>query len=422
MKYLVSGFFCLLVCVHLLSCTTTHESHGVLSSDSVSADKRSPEDQERIFKQLNAAVKDGKQTVSIHLDEDPDKIQPGDIVTINIVARTEDGKLINTTLSSVANQQSQTWVRGFGPGKRFHPVDVIAGEPNEFPGINEVLIGMQKGEKRIQTIPVEKAFQAADPQKITKYPSVRRVPKHAQVKPLDFIRQYHIFPVVGNQISFNPYLNAKIVAVRPDMAILDLSRKPDDEIQQKSYGTTRVTLKDDEFIIRLTPKVGALFEVDKKKGWITEATGETFTVDFNHPMAGKSMVLQVEVLDFIKASVALQNEIIWLDDFDKGQEIAGRENKPMVLLLYADWCQWSRKLLNHVMKDPRITKFHDQFVWVKINSDKHREYMEGFEQKTFPKVVIIGPDGEIMESMEGFNNVHVVSEKLLDADAVKSTG
>jgi thioredoxin-related protein len=239
---------------------------------------------------------------------------------------------------------------------------------------------------------------------------------------MDFVRRFGRFPVRGKQLEFNPYLDARVMDVFETHAVLELSMKPEERIEQVAYGTTRVFLEKDQFVIQLIPDIGAPFEVGDQKGWITAADEHTFTVDFNHPMAGEAMILDLIIVDFIKASRASANEITWLEDYDTGSKLAASAQKPMVLLLYADWCQWSRKLMADVLRDPRITHLHDRFVWIKIDSDLHREYKAKFEQESYPKLLVLDPEGRVINALDGFNNAGHVSKVLREIAPPKLAG
>jgi len=408
--------------IYYSGCAVFQESYSKDVDQLPKADEAIREHQDKMFQALKNAAKSGKSKVTINLNENPDLIQKGDLVVIDIIAGTEDGLLINTTLEEVANQHDRKWLIGHGKSDQFHPVEVIAGEEEGYPGINDTVIGMKKGEQKVVTIPPEKAYGEKDPQKIRKYPSVRRIPRMARAEPLGFVQQYGIFPIKGKQISFNPYLNAKVLNVNEKGVTLELSMKPEGEMEKVDYGKTVVSLENDEFIIKLIPQLGSRFEVEKQEGWITEADKETFTVDFNHPMAGKPMVLEVNVLDFMKASAANAYEISWLDDYQKGMDISLEQSKPMVLLLYADWCQFSRKMMEDVLQDPRIMKLHEHFVWVRIDSGKNPEYKDAFEQKSYPKLLVLNPQGDVLKSLDGYQNVHIVRKFLHGIQPVSKGG
>ena len=422
MKQLTHLIIYILFIVNLLGCTAAvNHSTQEQSTDTPTASIAVAE-QEKILQNIKNAVKSGKSEINIFLDETPDVIQEGDLVTINITATTEEGELINTTLVELANRADQRWVRGQGKPKTYHPVEVIAGAGGEFPGVTQTVVGMMKGERRVARIQPEEAFGNTDHQKVKQYPSVRQVPRIAHVAPADFVNQYRIFPVTGDVFDFNPYLKARVLEVKNDGALLEISKKPDEEMEKVSYGTTDVSLQDDVFTIRLKPEKGALFEMGKTTGQITDVQEDSFTVDFNHPMAGRPMILDIEIIDFIKASIAHNFEISWLEEYEAGIQAAREQNKPMVLLLYANWCQWSQGMINNVLKDPRVAVLHDQFIWVKIDSDMHLEYKEAFEQKSFPKLLILNPQEEILQSLDGYQNVHIVSELLHEIQPLTAAG
>ena len=67
-------------------------------------------------------------------------------------------------------------------------------------------------------------------------------------------------------------------------------------------------------------------------------------------------------------------EIQWIEGYDEGLTEAEKLNKPAVLVLYADWCAFCKKLFSTTLVDPRIKMMKDDFVWVKVNSDKQKEY------------------------------------------------
>jgi hypothetical protein len=134
---------------------------------------------------------------------------------------------------------------------------------------------------------------------------------------------------------------------------------------------------------------------------ITKKDQTSFHVDYNHPLAGQELKFDVHVLGLQKFSVFETVDIPWIEDHDTAMDRAVREEKPLVLVLYADWCQWSQRLLNATFADPRIKRFHDRFVWLKIDSDKERVFKEVFEQENFPMIVLMDSSGEIVERMGG---------------------
>jgi thiol:disulfide interchange protein len=148
------------------------------------------------------------------------------------------------------------------------------------------------------------------------------------------------------------------------------------------------------------------------EGVITGTDGKTFTVDFNSPLAGKAVVLDMEVISVIPASALQSMEIRWREDHEEGLGEAKRDGKPAVLVLYADWCSWCKRFFNESVQDPRIRVLQDRLVWIKLNSDKKEEYRERYQQKGFPLILLLQPDGTVARKIDGFADAAALREAL----------
>ena len=63
-------------------------------------------------------------------------------------------------------------------------------------------------------------------------------------------------------------------------------------------------------------------------------------MDTNNPLAGKNIVVDLEVVSLTKAA---PQQIDWIENQEAGLAKAKKEGKPVFLLLYADWCGWCKK-------------------------------------------------------------------------------
>jgi thioredoxin-related protein len=183
----------------------------------------------------------------------------------------------------------------------------------------------------------------------------------------------------------------------------------DGVVREDAIGKTSISVKDDVITISLEAKKGASFSTGKKTGRIVEADEKSFLVDFNHPYAGKKMILDLEVLSITKASKFAGLELGWIEDHDQGCDIAYKEKKNTVIMLYADWCGWCEKMFSETFEDPRIKMLADQFVWIKANSDADQSLKEFYGQEGFPMIVLSDYQGKILKKMEGFKS----ADKLL---------
>lgn len=363
---------------------------------------------------MEQARKGGQGTVSIDLDQampDPSKAQKGDLVRIHYTITLEDGSLVRTT-SEAAAQGARKRVPGYEEPASYGPEELLIGEDGFLPGMKEILEGMAVGEKRTTTLPPEKAFGPADPRKTMQFPCVRRVPIQIRMTPEEYVGRFKAFPIVGKEVDAVPYLKARVVDVAERAARLEILAK-DGERFEDSFGTTEVRLNGDEVTLTLTPFMGAPFDVQERRGKIVSTDGTTFTVDFNHPAAGKPVVVEMELVSLKKTSDLAGKAIPWLEEHDFGMELARASERPMVLVLYASWCSWSKKLLNEAMADPRIKALAEDFVWVKVDSDQERGWGQRYGQNGFPLTVVVGPDGNVLKKLDGYKDAKALRQELL---------
>jgi len=236
------------------------------------------------------------------------------------------------------------------------------------------------------------------------------------MSPEEYVGRFRSFPLVGSEVNLVPYFKARVQAVTERAATLEFIPR-DGERVQEAFGAVSIGSEAEHVTITLEPALGAAFEVQDRQGRILSTDGTTFTVDFNHPAAGKPVVLDVEVVSLKKASELAGKEIPWLEDHDLGMELARASERPMVLVLYASWCSWSRKLLNEAMADLRIRALAQDFVWVKVDSDQQRELGERYGQNGFPLTVVVGPDGRVLKRLDGFKDPRSLRQELRAAAA-----
>jgi uncharacterized protein YyaL (SSP411 family) len=105
-------------------------------------------------------------------------------------------------------------------------------------------------------------------------------------------------------------------------------------------------------------------------------------------------------------------KIAWMEDHDKALDTAKKEDKPVFLLLYAPWCSWSKKIMDESMEDPRIKAMKDRFIWAKVNSEEQKDLYEFYEQKGYPLVVIVNPEGEVVKRIDGYKDGGALKKEL----------
>jgi len=340
------------------------------------------------------------------------RVEKGDLVEIRFSAALEDGTLIYSTVPNLSEDRAVKRIAGYDAPEVTGPVEVIAGEKTFFPGLDQVVIGMAGGEKKVAPLIPELAFGPKDPKLIEKYDAVKRYPRVGAVSAREYQQRFSAFPVVGKEIDFTPYFKSRILEVREDQVVLQALARDGERVPNEFGGYTEILTEGDEVILRLVPEVGAAFTQNDRKGYIAAYDQESFTVNYNHPLAGKPVILEAEVVSVTKASGLKDTAIPWIEDYDRGLDMADELNKPVVLVLYSPTCGWSKRLLEESANDLRIKRMAGDFIWVKVDSSVQRDLFEYYEQDGYPLTVLLDHEGNVLRKINGYRPGNILSADL----------
>jgi FKBP-type peptidyl-prolyl cis-trans isomerase 2 len=329
------------------------------------------------------------------------RVETGDMVKVAYTARLKsNGKIIQTTSADIAGDINRGKIKNFKAPDTLGPITVIAGAQEAFLGLGYAVMGLVKGEQKEVIISPDKAFGNRNPRLIRNFDRDKTVPTTITMSAKEYSKKYNGFPIKGKTILFNPYVEARIMNVAKDSVTLCLS--PVAEDLDSDFGLTRMMVEKNKINIHLTPKIGGYFELEKRPGRVVAVSDNQFTVDFNEPLAGQDILFDVKILSLTKANEFSNMAIQWIEDYEKGMQTVEEMKKPAVLVLYAEWCHYCKKLMSITLVDPRIKMMKDDFVWIKVNSDKNKEFKQLYEQKGFPLTVLLDSQGEVIEKISGF--------------------
>lgn len=327
-------------------------------------------------------------------------VAAGDLVTVAYTATLKSGELLWTTDPQIAADPEYKKVDGYPDRQATGPETIVVGSEDGFPGLAHAALGLKKGEHTQVVVPAAQSLGDRNPGLLRKYSRTKTVPVRMPIPAKTYLQRFGGFPIKGGIVDYNAYTKGHIVEVSSEGVILELS--PVKEEVESDFGLTRMQVVDDQIHIHLTPRLGGHFELDKRAGRVVAVDDRQFTVDYNKPMAGESVVFDLKIVDITKQADFAEMDIEWIEDYEEGLAAAEKLDKPAVLVLYADWCGYCKKLINNTLVDPRIKMMRDEFVWVKINSDKEREIKALFEQKGFPLTVVLDSHGERTGSINGY--------------------
>jgi len=74
--------------------------------------------------------------------------------------------------------------------------------------------------------------------------------------------------------------------------------------------------------------------------------------------------------------------------------------KPVILIIYADWCPACKKYGN-VFQDKRVVAESDKFIMIRINKDSNKELSRkyGFDGQYIPRTIAMHPNGQVMHEI-----------------------
>ncbi|MFH2090810.1 MAG: thioredoxin family protein [Pseudomonadota bacterium] len=410
MRVLIILFICF-----LSGCMTTDKTPDRLEDQALNSPNQATQNAEieRIKKKIAEAIQEAKRTgktsVDVFLDEDPGTVQTKDLVKVRYTARLEDGRTLSGT-GSIAEAGAK--VRSL--------LTLVAGDRTIIPGLGNAVLDMKAHEKKTVTLVPENAFGIRTREKTQTFPLVRTIPKVISITADEYEKRFNTRPREGDPVIITPYFKSEIIKVVQDHVLVrNLAR--DGYSEQAPFGKTTISLAGDDIIVTLLPYIGAVFETGSRKGIIVSRGTDDFVVDYNHPFAGQTLQLDLEIVSLTKASVFRDIKIPWIDDHDRGMDIARETQKNKVLVLYADWCQWCEKLFKETFMDPRIKLLKDDFVWVKANSDEDQSLKSFYQQDGFPMIVLTDCTGNIIKKLDGFKDADHLLNELEQVMALKKS-
>jgi FKBP-type peptidyl-prolyl cis-trans isomerase 2 len=353
----------------------------------------------------------------------------GDPVQADFTCRLADGSLVETTLATVAGDDSAAKSPIFDLRDSYRPVKFTVAQRPEalqsrpFDPLEQkiaVAIARRAGELSLEH-PTELKLPS---QEVENFPPKDRylnmathvtIPRTRDMPLEQFMEQYRIKPVKGAVIGQDTDFPGVVRAVNEKMVTLYFSAASEGVKIPLGVGLGSVrTLDEKNFEVKMDIHMGQLTKrVGGLPGRVTAVDAETFTVDFGQSFAGETLQCEVTTRpDTTSGQEAKASPVNWQEDFDKGLALAKQQGKPVVLLLYADWCKYCHQMLESVFPDPSLDPLRDSFVWLKIDSAKFPEYAERFGQKSYPLTLILNPDGTEVEKLSGLQKVATLATRL----------
>jgi FKBP-type peptidyl-prolyl cis-trans isomerase 2 len=316
-------------------------------------------------------------------------LESGDFVKMDFTERIRDtGEVFYTTYAN-ATSDSQ-----------YEPLEFTLGEGQIPPALEAGVIGMKIGDEKNITVTPEEGYGEWFPENVKAMPRIVVLPKLTDMPLSTFRAIAGKEPEMNETIQLNHNWTGRVVNIStPNMTLL--IEPGDNTAINTEYGPAVVTLNDTHIITSLTPELGTVITIAFDEGVISDINETDFTIDFNHPLAGKTLVFEVTVRDIIKAEQVLAQKIVWTDH-ETGLKIAKNEKRPALIFLYLEGCQACEILDTLTLSNPQVTELKDKFVWIKVDVAANLHVSEEYEAGSYPTIVLLNRAGEVSNKITGY--------------------
>lgn len=406
----------------------------------------------------------------------PAVVQTGDRVELSFTCRLPNGELAATTKPDSAfgaDRKSPYYLPRSGPetvsltaGAQAadQKQDRVSFEDEIIKRLGFTLAGLKEGEQSFRELHAERYPAASPRDRYVRMATFRKRQKEMRLSLEEFSTRTGKTPEVGQRLVIDPLLPGRVIEVTDKEVIILFAPEPGKPLTTPFGPVTLRETPAQQYELEIKVEKGRLVRTGGMVGRISAVDGDSFEIDYGHPFGGEKLLCDVAVASVKSAEkknvvaetvpVAMAGDkldpraekvfeeglakmlsmsgqspstneaarsgekasqsgvIDWIDNFDSGLARAKQENKPVFLMLHADWCGWCKKTFTETMPDPRIMALKDRFVWVRVNSDKELKYKQQYGQEGYPMMVVLNPDGTVLKKIDGYRDARVLSEEI----------
>ena len=94
--------------------------------------------------------------------------------------------------------------------------------------------------------------------------------------------------------------------------------------------------------------------------------------------------------------------IHWQTDLNAAHRVSLQENKPMLLVISADWCTHCRKLWTNTLDDPELANHvNASFVSVRLDLDRNKRIAKILGVRSIPCSIVLSPRADLLGRLTG---------------------
>ena len=136
---------------------------------------------------------------------------------------------------------------------------------------------------------------------------------------------------------------------------------------------------------------------------VSPEVGESRPPRAKSQRGGWLFVLAALVVIAIVLIRAGSQKIDWIDDYQRGVELAQQQGKPMLLAFEQSGCPSCVKMKQYTYANQGIAKFiSKRFIAVSLDTDKNTQLAERYNVSVIPYIVVTWPDSDKFATVVGY--------------------
>jgi len=113
------------------------------------------------------------------------------------------------------------------------------------------------------------------------------------------------------------------------------------------------------------------------------------------------------IIVFILSAVSFSSEIKWLS-FEEGLKKAQKENKLIIMDIYAKWCHWCNVIENTTYRDKQVISLIEKYyIPIRVDAEKRPDINKKYNQGGLPSTLILDKNGNVI-----FGAIYVPPEEM----------
>ncbi len=261
-----------------------------------------------------------------------DSVSAGNTVAVMYTGTLENGTIFDTSDEEVAKKAGI-----YNPQRPYEPLEFVVGAGQMIKGFDEGVRGMKIGEKKKFILTPDQAYGTYDPTKMQSIPRIDvinrtiDINKSIEVPQAQFKQLFNDDPKVGQiytttQVPFK----YQVKAIKTDKVVLEIAAKvgdvfilpqtpwssevievgqmiklrhnpKDKQIIPTAFGNATLEVNAKNITINVQPLLGAPIQTPFGQAVIKSFNATSIILDLNHPLAGKTLMFDVEVVNITQS-------------------------------------------------------------------------------------------------------------------------